>query len=300
MAETALPISPPQEGAADLAVGAVKTRRRFPVVPLSILGIFIVLALFAEWIAPYPPNKIVLTDRLLPPVWEDKGTWAHLLGTDRIGRDILSRIIFGARVSLTAGLFAVGAAACIGTVLGLISGFYGRWIDSIIMRITDAMLSLPIILIALLFAVTLGPSFTNLIIVLGLVMWARFARLVRGEVLTWKEREFIALARVAGCSSLRIMVRHLFPNVVNPLMVLATLQIGWVIIVESSLSFLGAGIPPPTPSWGAMMADGRSYIATASWLSLYPGMALVAVVLSVNMLGDWMRDYLDPKMRNLR
>jgi peptide/nickel transport system permease protein len=131
-------------------------------------------------------------------------------------------------------------------------------------------------------------------------MWARFARLVRGEVLTWKEREFIALARVAGCSSLRIMVRHLFPNVVNPLMVLATLQIGWVIIVESSLSFLGAGIPPPTPSWGAMMADGRSYIASASWLSLYPGMALVAVVLSVNMLGDWMRDYLDPKMRNLR
>jgi peptide/nickel transport system permease protein len=131
-------------------------------------------------------------------------------------------------------------------------------------------------------------------------MWARFARLVRGEVLTWKEREFVALARVAGCSSLRIMARHLFPNVVNPLMVLATLQIGWVIIVESSLSFLGAGIPPPTPSWGAMMADGRSYIATASWLSLYPGMALVAVVLSVNMLGDWMRDYLDPKMRNLR
>ena len=300
MAETALPVSLAKEDDADLPVKAITTRRRFPVVPVSILAIFIVLALFAEWIAPYPPNKMVLTDRLLPPVWEETGSRAHLLGTDRIGRDILSRIIFGARVSLAAGLLAVAAAACIGTVLGLISGFYGRWIDSLIMRITDAMLSLPIILIALLFAVTLGPSFTNLIIVLGLVMWARFARLVRGEVLTWKEREFIALARVAGCSSLRIMVRHLFPNVVNPLMVLATLQIGWVIIVESSLSFLGAGIPPPTPSWGAMMADGRSYIASASWLSLYPGMALVAVVLSVNMLGDWMRDYLDPKMRNLR
>lgn len=300
MAETALLPSRPEELDTDLAGVPPKTRRRLPVVPLSILATFIFMALFAEWIAPYEPNKIVLTDRLLPPVWEDRGTWAHLLGTDRIGRDILSRIIFGARVSLAAGLLAVTAAAFIGTVLGLISGFYGRWVDSVIMRITDAMLSLPIILIALLFAVTLGPSFTNLIIVLGLVMWARFARLVRGEVLTWKEREFVALARVAGCSSLRIMARHLFPNVVNPLMVLATLQIGWVIIVESSLSFLGAGIPPPTPSWGAMMADGRSYIATASWLSLYPGMALVAVVLSVNMLGDWMRDYLDPKMRNLR
>ena len=256
MAETALLVSRPEAGDTDTTVAAVKARRRFPVVPLSILTLFIVLALFAEWIAPYPPNKIVLTDRLMPPVWEESGSWAHLLGTDRIGRDILSRIIFGARVSLAAGLFAVGAAVCIGTVLGLVSGFFGRWIDSVIMRITDAMLSLPIILIALLFAVTLGPSFTNLIIVLGLVMWARFARLVRGEVLTWKEREFVALARVAGCSSLRIMVRHLFPNVVNPLMVLATLQIGWVIIVESSLSFLGAGIPPPTPSWGAMMADG--------------------------------------------
>lgn len=300
MAETALITSRPEEAGSDLAVAAVKSRRGFPVVPIFILAVFVFLAIFAEWIAPHPPNKIVLTDRLLPPVWADKGTWGHLLGTDRIGRDILSRIIFGARVSLAAGLIAVGVAACIGTVLGLISGFFGRWIDSIIMRITDAMLSLPIILIALLFAVTLGPSFTNLIIVLGLVMWARFARLVRGEVLTWKEREFVALARVAGCSSVRIMVRHLFPNVVNPLVVLATLQIGWVIIVESSLSFLGAGIPPPTPSWGAMMADGRSYIATASWLSLYPGIALVAVVLSVNMLGDWMRDYLDPKMRNLR
>jgi peptide/nickel transport system permease protein len=185
-------------------------------------------------------------------------------------------------------------------VLGLVSGYFGRWIDTVIMRLTDTMLSLPIILIALLFAVSLGPSFTNLIIVLGLVMWARFARLVRGEVLTWKEREFVALAKVGGCSPLRIMLRHIFPNLVNPLMVLATLQVGWVIIVESSLSFLGAGIPPPAPSWGSMIADGRGYVATAWWLSLFPGLALVLAVLSVNMLGDWLRDHLDPRLRNLR
>jgi peptide/nickel transport system permease protein len=162
------------------------------------------------------------------------------------------------------------------------------------------MLSLPIILIALLFAVTLGPSFSNLIIVLGLVMWARFARLARGEVLTWKEREFVALARVAGCSAQRILLRHILPNIINPLVVLGTLQIGWVIIVESSLSFLGAGIPPPTPSWGGMIAGGRAYLTTAWWLSVFPGIALVVVVLSVNLLGDWLRDYMDPRMRNLR
>ena len=278
----------------------IKSVRRIPILAILILSTFIILALFAEWVAPYSPTKINLTNRLLPPFWVENGSINHLLGTDRIGRDILSRVIFGARISLTAGLVAVCIAAFVGTVLGLISGYFGKITDSIIMRLTDAMLSLPIILIALLFAVTLGPSFTNLIIVLGIVMWARFARLVRGEVLTWKDREFVALARVVGASPLRIMVRHILPNVVNPLVILSTLQIGWVIIVESSLSFLGAGIPPPTPSWGAMMADGRSYIDSAIWLSLYPGVALVTVVLSVNMLGDWLRDYLDPKMRNLR
>lgn len=275
-------------------------RRGFPVMPVAILALFVILAVFAEWIAPASPNRMSLGARLQPPFWLDKGTTAHLLGTDRIGRDILSRIIFGARVSLTAGIAAVMAAAIVGTVLGLISGYFGRWVDGLIMRMTDAMLSLPIILIALLFAVALGPSFGNLVIVLGLVMWARFARLVRGEVLSWKERDFVQLAKVAGCSAPRIIWRHIFPNVVNPLMVLATLQIGWVIIVESSLSFLGAGIPPPAPSWGSMIADGRAYIATAWWLSLFPGLALVATVLSVNLLGDWLRDYLDPRLRNLR
>lgn len=281
------------------AASLLRQLRRRPVAPVLILGFFVAIALLADWITLYSPYATALSDRLVPPFWENGGTAAHLLGTDRLGRDILSRIIYGARVSLAAGVAAVAVGGTVGTILGLLSGYFGRWLDGIIMRATDAMLSLPIILIALLFAVTLGPSFTNLILVLVLVMWARFARLVRGEVLAWKERDFVALARVAGCSTLRILCRHIFPNVVNPLMVLATLQVGWVIIVESSLSFLGAGIPPPTPSWGAMIADGRAYVTTAWWLSFFPGLALVLVVLAINLLGDWLRDFLDPRMRNL-
>jgi len=288
------------EGVAGSGAPAAQRRRRLPILALSILGVFVALALFADVVSPWPPTSMSLRERMLPPVWLDKGTVGHLLGTDRIGRDILSRIIHGARISLAAGVMAVLVGGLVGSVLGLVSGYFGRWIDSMIMRLTDMMLSLPIILIALLFAVSLGPSFANLIIVLGLVMWARFARLVRGEVLTWKERDFVALAKVGGCSSLRIMLRHIFPNLINPLMVLATLQVGWVIIVESSLSFLGAGIPPPAPSWGSMIADGRGHVATAWWISLFPGLALVLAVLSVNMLGDWLRDHLDPRLRNLR
>lgn len=273
---------------------------KWPVLPLVILGAFILIALFADVLAPHKPNAMSLRERMVPPFWMEKGSLNHIFGTDRIGRDILSRIMHGARVSLAAGITAVLLGGLIGTILGLISGYFGRWVDAVIMRLTDMMLSLPIILIALLFAVSLGPSFTNLIIVLGLAMWARFARLVRGEVLSLKEREFVALARVAGCSPLRIMALHIFPNLVNPLMVLATLQIGWVIIVESSLSFLGAGIPPPAPSWGSMIADGRSHVSSAWWMSLFPGLSLVVVVLAVNMLGDWLRDHFDPRLRNLR
>ena len=273
---------------------------RWPLAPLAILGAFILIAVFADLVAPHKPNAMSLRARMLPPAWMDKGSWTHILGTDRIGRDILSRIFHGARVSLAAGVTAVLLGGLVGSILGLIAGYFGRWADVIIMRLTDTMLSLPIILIALLFAVSLGPSFTNLIIVLGLVMWARFARLVRGEVLSLKEREFVALAKVGGCSPLRIMALHIFPNLVNPLMVLATLQVGWVIIVESSLSFLGAGIPPPAASWGSMIADGRNYVASAWWISLFPGLSLVLVVLAVNMLGDWLRDHFDPRLRNLR
>lgn len=276
-----------------------RTRGKLLTLPLLVLVTFGGLGALADVAAPHPPNAISLRSRLLPPFWQDGGALSHPLGTDRLGRDIASRIIHGARVSIAAGLAAVAVGGVVGALLGLVSGYYGGWTDILIMRATDAMLSLPIILIALLFAVVFGPSFGNLVLVLGLVLWARFARLVRGEALAWKEREFVALARVAGCSSFRILRRHILPNVLNPLVVLATLQVGWVIIVEASLSFLGAGIPPPTPSWGAMIADGRSHVTTAWWLSFFPGLALVLVVLSINLLGDWLRDYLDPRTRNL-
>ncbi|MFQ5826467.1 MAG: ABC transporter permease, partial [Dehalococcoidia bacterium] len=234
--------------------------RRAPLLPTAITLGFVAVAVLGDFLAPHSPYETTLPSRLMPPFWMEGGSLSHPLGMDPVGRDILSRIILGARVSLVAALGAIFVGGGIGTALGLISGYYGRWMDAVIMRATDAMLSLPVLLLALLFATALGPSFTNLIIVLALVMWARFARLVRGEVLSWKEKDFVALARVAGVSSFNIILRHIFPNVVNSLVVLATLQVGWVIIVEASLSFLGAGIPPPTPSWGAMVADGRSYI----------------------------------------
>ena len=190
-------------------------------------------------------------------------------------------------------------AFLIGAILGIVSGFHGGTIDALIMRACDATLSLPIVLIALLLTVILGPSLANLIYVMGLVLWARYARVIRGETLSWKEQEFVAYARVAGASSLNIMVRHIFPNVVNTLMVLITFQTGHVIILESSLSFLGAGVPPPTPTWGGMIAEGRSYIVTGWWLSAFSGLAISLVVLSLNLFGDWLRDYLDPKLRQV-
>ncbi|MDP2619295.1 MAG: ABC transporter permease [Hyphomicrobiales bacterium] len=274
--------------------------RGMPVVALTVFGLFVAVAITADWIMPHSPYETSLSSRLLPPFWSEGGQSIYPLGTDRLGRDNLSRIILGTRISMLTGVISVTVAGLIGTLLGLVSGYFGGWVDAVIMRTTDAMLSFPIILVALVFAVTVGPSFSNLIIVLGLIMWARFARLIRGETLTWKEREFVALARIAGCSAPRILLRHIFPNVVNPLVVLATLQVAWVIVVEASLSFLGVGVPPPTPSWGALIADGRSYITTAWWLSFFPGLVLVTLVMSINLVGDWLRDELDPKTRELR
>jgi peptide/nickel transport system permease protein len=187
----------------------------------------------------------------------------------------------------------------VGTSLGLLAGYRGGWVDALIMRSVDVMLAFPSILMALILAVTVGPSFWMVVVVLGFILWARYARLVRGEVLAWKQRDFVALARMAGCSALRILLKHLFPNVVNSVVVLSTLQIGWTIVVEASLSFLGAGIPPPAPTWGGMVAEGRKYIDTLWWVSVFPGIAIMLVVLSFNMFGDWLRDMLDPKLRQL-
>jgi len=261
--------------------------------------VFVLVAVFAEVLSPGDPAEQSLGLRFTPPVWDEKGTWAHVLGTDRLGRDMLSRIIWGARVSLTAGVLTVLLASAFGAAVGLVAGYYGGRVDAILMRITDATMSFPVILLALILAVTVGPSFVNVVIAIAVILWARYARVMRGQVLTLMELDFITQARIAGASAWRIIVRHLLPNTLNTLVVLITLQIGYVIIVEASLSFLGAGIPPPTPAWGSMIAEGRDFITRAWWVSGLPGVAILLVVLAFNLLGDWLRDTLDPKLRQL-
>ncbi|MDH3286585.1 MAG: ABC transporter permease [Betaproteobacteria bacterium] len=274
--------------------------KRYPLVSLAILLFFLVIpAVFAPWVAPHDAFLGSLSDRLQPPVWQYGGTMEHILGTDKLGRDMLSRIIFGARVSLIVSMIAIFVGGFIGTALGLISGYFGGRIDAVIMRLVDISLSLPTILLALVLVAAVGPSFGTVITVLIVLLWARYARLVRGETLAIKELDFIARARVAGASHTRIMVRYIFPNVVNSLIVLATLQVGYVILLESTLSFLGAGLPRAEPAWGVMVADGRELIVTAWWVSMFPGVAIMLTVLSLNLLGDWLRDHLDPKLRNL-
>ena len=278
---------------------AVTVFKRYPVIPVFIVLTLIITAIFANILAPYSPYEQSLPDRLKPPFWVEGGSTRHLLGTDLLGRDVFSRLLYGSRISLLIALMGILVAGSIGAVLGMLSGFYGGTVDALIMRACDATLSLPIILLALLLAVVLGPSLANIIYIMGIVLWARYARVIRGEVMSWKEQEFIAYARVAGASSFKIMIRHLFPNIVNTLMVLITFQTGYVIILESFLSFLGAGVPPPTPTWGGMVAEGRGYIITGWWISVFSGLAISLVVLSLNLFGDWLRDYLDPKLRQV-
>lgn len=217
-----------------------------------------------------------------------------------MGYDVASRIIHGARVSLIVAGLSILSGGFVGTALGLIAGYFGGWVDHVIMRLVDIKLSVQSVLLALVLVGVMGPGFHTVIIVIALVLWVRYARLVRGETLALKNQDFIAKARVAGASNFRIMSRHLFPNVVNTLIVLATLEVGQVILLEAGLSFLGVGIPRPTPAWGLMVADGRNLIAAGNgwWISFFPGMAILLTVLSMNLLGDWLRDKLDPKLRN--
>ncbi|MBM3220038.1 MAG: ABC transporter permease [Candidatus Rokubacteria bacterium] len=279
---------------------ALKQARRYPLIPIFILTFFLVIpAVFAPQVAPYDPLKGSLSKRLKAPAWQEGGSIAYPLGTDKMGRDILSRMIYGARVSLAVSLVAIVVGGLIGTTLGLMSGYFGGRVDALLMRLVDISLSLPTILLALVLVAAVGPSFWTVITVLVVLLWARYARLVRGETLSIKERDFIARARVAGASHTRIMTRYLLPNVVNSLIVLATLQVGYVILLESALSFLGAGLPRPTPAWGLMVADGRELIVTAWWVSMFPGLAIMLTVLALNLLGDWLRDHLDPKLRNV-
>jgi len=278
---------------------AARRGRRLPVVPLAIITIFVLVALLAPLLSPSDPYEQSLRLRFRPPVWDERGSWAHPLGTDRLGRDLLSRIVWGSRVSLAAGVVTVLLASAVGAAVGLVAGYYGGRVDATLMRVTDATLSFPVILLALILAVTVGPSFVNVVVAVAVILWARYARVIRGQVLTLMGLDFIAQARLAGAGAWRIITRHLVPNTLNTLVVLVTLQIGYVIIVEASLSFLGAGIPPPTPAWGGMIAEGRDVVTSAWWVSLFPGLAILLVVLAFNLLGDWLRDTFDPKLRQL-
>jgi peptide/nickel transport system permease protein len=260
----------------------------------------LLLAAFAPWLAPHSPMEGNLMERLMPPAWQDGGEWRHVLGTDVLGRDILSRLIYGARVSLAVCALTILLAGGVGSLLGIVAGYFGGAVDSVIMRIVDLAISIPMILLALLFGVLFGPSFGNIVIIISLVLWSQFARMARGETLKIKSNDYIDLARSAGASSLRIMFEHVLPNVAGSLIVLATLQVGTVIIMEASLSFLGVGVPPPLPAWGSMIAEGRSYVVSAWWLCIFPGLAVLLTVLSANILGDSLTDRLNPTLREGR
>jgi peptide/nickel transport system permease protein len=281
-------------------LAALRLGRDFPLIPALILGVIAFVAIFANVLAPHNPEIGSLSARFRPPVWQTGGSAQYLLGTDQLGRDVLSRLIFGARVSMVVGFTAVIFAGAVGTTLGIISGYLGTWVDQVIMRITDTWLALPALMFAIFLAAIVGPSMWNIVMILGAVFWTRYARVIRGEVLSLKEREFVRLAIVAGCSKWTIMRRHILPNVINSSIVLGTLMLGQVIIAEASLSFLGVGVPPPEPAWGLMLSDGKQSLMVGRWwLSVLPGLCIMLMVLSANLLGDWLRVKLDPQLRQL-
>ncbi len=277
--------------------------RRNPVGLLGaiLVGLALIVAVAAPVLAPAEPTKQNLRSRMLPPVWYEKGDITYPLGTDQLGRDLLSRVIYGARVSVAVGVLGVIVAMIVGVGLGLLSGYLGGWVDHIISRTLDTFMSIPFILLAMAVVGALGlgkgSGLLTLIIVLGLTGWVTFARVIRGEVLSLKERDYVQSARSIGQSDLWILLRHILPNVTASIIVLSTLQISTVIIAESSLSFLGLGIQPPTITWGVMLAEGRDHLATSWWLATFPGLAISLTVLGTILLGDWLRDVLDPRMK---
>lgn len=336
-------IAPPTRGAK--AAGIYRKFKRWPVIPVFLLGLVVFAGLFAPLISPHDPEKGELRERNIPPAWSSgekatktvvermsinerttsvtlsdaqkidpaaqvgdqisvftrpAGSTKFLLGTDHLGRDVLSRVIYGARISLLVSIVTLAVGGSIGVVMGLAAGWYGGVVDEILMRLVDIKLAIPLILIALVLVITLGQSLWIIVTVLCLFIWPRFARQVRGEVLQLKHMDYVSLAKVSGASTARILFIHVFPGTINTLIVVATLQVGIVILLESTLSFLGAGVPPPTPAWGSMVADGRDKLAGGVWwISTFPGIAIMLTVMSLNLFGDWLRDTLDPRLRQL-
>ena len=268
-------------------------------VPVAILLLLIITAIFAPWLAPQDPNKVVMSERRLPPAFVEGGSMDHILGTDKLGRDILSRAIYGARISLSVSLLVIGITAAVGTILGITAGYLGGRTEAFLMRFTDISMAFPGLVLAMLLSVSIGPGFFTVVLALSILGWAPYARLIRGETLRLRGSDFVAQARINGASSLRIMLVHIFPNIINPLIIVMTMAVGFMILAEASLSYLGIGIPPPDPSWGSMVADGRSEIDRAWWISTFPGILIGLVVLSGNFFGDWLRDKMDPRLRQL-
>lgn len=301
MPTVAIPKSAPTRPAVDRLKQAMTALREAPLLAVLILTGLIAVAVFADVIAPHDPTLPVQGAKFFaPPFWMEGGSLNAPLGTDFQGRDVLSRLIFGARVSLLVGLMGTLVAGGLGTALGILAGYLGGWVDQVVMRFTDAWLALPALVFAIFLATMLGPSMWNIVIILGLVYWTRYARVIRGEVLSLREREFVKLAEIAGASKWRVIMRHILPNVMNTTMVLASLTVGVVIIAEASLSFLGVGVPPPEPAWGLMLSEARpTLMAGQWWLTVFPGACIMLIVLATQLFGDWLRVRLDPQLRNL-
>jgi len=268
------------------------SRHKAGLVGLVIVLLIITAAFLAGRLTPYRPDTGDMAENLLPP-----GSPGHVLGTDQLGRDVLSRILYGSRVSLAIGVYTVVVAGALGTMIGLVAGFRGGWFDTIAMRLVDVQLSFPFILLALVISAILGGGFRNLILTLVISTWVMYARLVRGEVLAIKQKEFVEAARAGGAPDWRIILRHVLPNVSTPIIIVSSLQIAQLIVAEAAISFLGFGVQPPDVSWGLMLADGRDYMMNAWWLAAFPGVALAVTALGINLIGDWLRDVWDPRLR---
>ena len=272
-------------------------RRRTAVFGLGVVLVVVLAAVFAPWLTPFDPVEQDINQRLKDPGWQNAAGQVHVLGTDHLGRDILARVIFGSRIALVVGLSAVLISGMLGMLIGLVAGYFGGKTDDFFMRLADIQLAFPFILLAIAVIGVLGPNLRNIIIVIGVSSWVVYARVVRGEVLSIREREFVQAAIALGSRDGRILIRHVLPNAFTPWLVVATLDMARVIVIESALSFLGLGVQPPTPTWGGMLADGRVYLSTAWWLATFPGLAILVTVLGINLLGDGLRDTLDPRLQ---
>ncbi len=288
-----------QEARRGIVWGTYRFIREWPLVPLAIIAMFLVFAIFADVISGKDQFNGELYDRNTPPMWYPEGSSSYLLGADQLGRDIFTRIMHGTRISLMFVGVVLTSGAIAGTSLGLISGWYGGITDEFIQRSIELLIALPFLLVAFVFVIVFSPSLPMIITLLVLFSWGGFARIVRAETLQLKNMDYVSLARIAGASTTRILSRHILPGVVNTVVVLVSLQVGALIITESILSYLGVGIQPPTPAWGVMVKDGFDYLVVAPWVSMYPALAIALTVLAFNFLGDWLRDRLDPRLRQL-